>query len=259
MLIELNGAMLYYEQHGASGKPLILLHGWGGSVDSWLPVIRDFQGERRITVIDFPGHGHSPEPPEPWSVTEYMEQIARLIAHLQLEGADIMAHSFGGRVALLLAATYPRLVGRMVLTGCAGLIPRKNLKQRARGAAYKGLKWAAGSGLMRAALGEEGTVALRERLQERFGSSDYKALSPSMRATFVQVVNQDLRDTLPKIRASTLLIWGEEDTATPLWMGQVMEREIPDAGLVVLKGCGHFAYLDRYQEFYRIAHTFLAG
>lgn len=257
MTIEINGVGLYVEQHGESGRPLLLLHGWGGKVESWLPVIRDFQGSHRITVLDFPGHGRSGEPPEPWDVTHYMEQTAELVRRLNIEGTDIMAHSFGGRVALLLAATYPELVGKMVLTGCAGLIPKKSLKAWMKSALYKTLRGAAQSSAARMLLGEARVEKMRQALQNKFGSADYRALSPEMRKTFVKVVNQDLRPYLPKIRASALLIWGENDTATPLWMGQVMEKEIPDAGLVVLKDCGHFAYLDKYPEFQTISKNFL--
>ena len=78
-----------------------------------------------------------------------------------------------------------------------------------------------------------------------------------MRATFNRVLHQDMSDCLPRIRSSALLIWGEDDTATPLWMGQEMEKKIPDAGLVTLPGCGHFAYLDRYQDFQVIVRRFI--
>ena len=66
-----------------------------------------------------------------------------------------------------------------------------------------------------------------------------------MRPTFNRVIAQDLRGVLPRIKASTLLIWGTEDRDTPLWMGEVMAKEIPDAALVRLEGCGHFAYLGK--------------
>ena len=78
-----------------------------------------------------------------------------------------------------------------------------------------------------------------------------------MRQTFNRVIGQDLTDKLPAIKASTLLVWGADDTETPLWMGQTMEKLIPDAGLVVWPGCGHFAYLDRYADFKKVAETFL--
>ena len=78
-----------------------------------------------------------------------------------------------------------------------------------------------------------------------------------MRKTFNLVIAQDLTDELPRIKASTLLYWGEQDTETPLWMAKVMEEKIPDAGLVVEPGVGHFAYLERNEKFLRIVRSFL--
>lgn len=75
---------------------------------------------------------------------------------------------------------------------------------------------------------------------QKFGSADYKALTPEMRKTFVKIISQDLTDELPRIKAPTLLYWGAEDTETPLWMGKMMEEKIPDAGLVVQEGAGAF-------------------
>ena len=78
-----------------------------------------------------------------------------------------------------------------------------------------------------------------------------------MRRTFVKVINQDLSDLYPQIRQSTLLIWGDADTETPLWMGREMEKQIPDAGLVILEGGTHFAYLEQIQRFNTICKHFL--
>ena len=86
---------------------------------------------------------------------------------------------------------------------------------------------------------------------------DYKALTPSMRATFNRVLRQDMTECLPRIKASTLLVWGEDDTATPLWMGQEMEKCIKGSALIVLENAGHFAYLDQCAQFLRIAEAFL--
>ena len=99
----------------------------------------------------------------------------------------------------------------------------------------------------------------REALIQKFGSADYRALTPEMRKTFNLVINQDLTEHLEKIRASTLLFWGKEDTATPLWMGELMEKKIPDAGLIAYDGVGHFAYLDKYAEFHAVSRRFLLG
>ncbi len=251
------GVRMYYEVSGESGRPLLLLHGWGGRCDSFLPVVRDFQKTHRIWAVDFPGHGRSDEPDEPWSVTEYMEFIRAFLADQGLAQVDVIAHSFGGRVAILLAATYPDLVGKMVLTGAAGIPPRKTGKKTFRSRLYRCLRGALQGARSRGLLSEERASLLQEALVQKFGSRDYRALTPSMRQTFNRVIGQDLTGCLEKIKAPTLLVWGEDDTETPLWMGRLMEEKIPDAGLVVWPGCGHFAYLDRYGDFRIVAEQFL--
>lgn len=257
MLFEYGKTTIYYETHGTQGEHLLLLHGWGGKCESWLPVTRDFSASHRLLTLDFPGHGRSSEPEQPWDVTDYMQAVLALLDALGIARTDIMAHSFGGRVALLLAATHPQRVGKMVLTGCAGIPPRRDGKQSARTRRYKRLKKWLNSEWAGRLLGEKRVAAGQEALIQRYGSADYRALTPSMRQTFNKVLAQDLQPVLPQIQAPTLLLWGENDTATPLWMGQTMEREIPDAGLVVLKGGDHFAYLHQYADFKVISQRFL--
>ena len=181
MIFESNGYRIYYEQYGA-GRDIVLLHGWGGRIDSFKPLIRDFSAEARITVLDFPGHGKSSLPPEPWSVTEYAQAVACWMESIGISNADIIAHSFGGRVAIVLAATYPNLVGKLVLTGVPvpGLVAQKiSAKQKMRACAYSTLKKLCSEKL----LGKKTASALREKLILRFGSADYRALVPEMRPT----------------------------------------------------------------------------
>ena len=256
MLFEKSGARMYYELHGTSGKPLALLHGWGGTCESMAPLTRDFAGARRVLAVDFPGHGKSPEPPEPWEVTEYMELTCALLKDKGFEGADVVAHSFGGRVSILMAAKHPEMIGRLLLTGCAGIPNRASGKLSARTRAYKALRGMADNGLTRGLFGNQ-VDAWREELVQAFGSSDYKALTPSMRQTFNRILKQDLTGYLKDIKASTLLVWGTEDTATPIWMGELMEREIRDAALIRFEGATHFAYLEEYPRFLAIAREFL--
>ena len=96
-----------------------------------------------------------------------------------------------------------------------------------------------------------------EKFYKRFGSTDYKDAEGIMRKILVKVVNENLKPILKNIEAPTLLIWGDEDTATPLYMGKTMEKEIPDSGLVVLEGTGHYSYLDDYNRFSIILKAFL--
>ena len=254
MFAKIKGASIRYEIFGEGGKKLVLLHGWGGNVDSFLPLIRDLKEDFSILVPEFPGHGASSEPPEPWSVTEYMEATAALMRETGFVGADIAAHSFGCRVAILLAATYPEIAGRMLLTGAAGLIPKQTAEKTKKAGAYQKLKKLASLPVIPKALQEN----LREKLVQKYGSADYKALTPSMRATFNRVIHQDLEEYLDKINCPVFLFWGENDTATPVWMARVMEEKIPDCALTVVPGCGHFAYLEAYEQFRGIAKALFA-
>lgn len=254
MKLDINGITINYETAG-QGAPLLLLHGWGGRIGSMQPIANGLMDIRTVTNIDFPGFGESTPPPQPWSVTEYTDCLIAFMEKAGIQKADIVAHSFGGRVTLLLASTRPDLVGRIIITGGAGLKPRRSLKYYIRVYTYKLGKFMLRHGWM-TALAKLFGVDLKKKSQNA-GSEDYRSLSGVMKGTFVRVVNQDLRYCLPKIKSSTLLIWGENDMDAPLWMGKIMEKEIPDAGLVVFEGRGHFAYLEEIGRFVKIARAFL--
>ena len=139
MDFEHNGAVMHYERLGESGRPLVLLHGWGCSSETMAPIMRDMSADHRVIAVDFPGHGKSPEPPEPWEVTEFARLTRALMEKESFLGADVIAHSFGGRVALYLAAEMPDTFSRMLLTGCAGIPNKPNNKLSARTKMYKAL------------------------------------------------------------------------------------------------------------------------
>lgn len=256
MEINVSGVNLHYEMYGQSGPQLLLLHGWGCSTQHFEPIARELSRDYRICVIDFPAHGLSSRPPEPWGVAEFTECIREFIEKLMLSPCDIIAHSFGGRVALMLSAHYPHLVRRLVLTGCAGLKNEKTPDQLRREKRYKQRK----AILLRFShlpMIKKACQKLLHAMQQKYGSADYNALDDEMKKTFVKVVSQDLHPLLAQIKASTLLVWGENDTATPLWMGKTMEKEIPDAGLVIFENDDHFAYLRQWPRFTAVIRAFL--
>lgn len=252
MLMQIDLAELHYNELG-EGRAVLLLHGWGGSGESFAPVSRRLAelGMRAVS-IDFPGFGKSPAPDASWSLDDYARTTYAFIREKHLEGCDVVAHSFGGRVVIKLAAKYPELFRRIVLCDSAGIKPRRTLKARARVLAYK-----AGKALMKFPWAKR-TLKLDERMRSA-GSADYRALSDDMKKVFVRVVNEDLTGLLPHIRQPTLLIWGENDHDTPLYMARIMEKRIPDAGLVVFEGAGHFAYLDQFARFMTVIGRFLEG
>ncbi|MDR1620942.1 MAG: alpha/beta hydrolase, partial [Synergistaceae bacterium] len=96
-----------------------------------------------------------------------------------------------------------------------------------------------------------------EAWRRRIGSADYRDASPRMRECLVKTVNEDLTPLFSSIPHPTLLIWGENDRDTPLGDAKIMERLIPDAGLVTLKNAGHYSFLDQPFVFGRVLDSFL--
>ena len=143
MQLEIRGATVDVTVSGDSGRGVLLLHGFMCSAQMMSSVQEALCGQMRVAAIDFPGHGKngkSAPPPKPWGVPDYMEMTAEIIRRLNLAPCDIVAHSFGARVAILLAATYPELVGRMILTGAAGIKKPKTGGATVKQRVYKGLR-----------------------------------------------------------------------------------------------------------------------
>ncbi len=258
MQLEWRGIRVDVRLAGRQGCGLMLLHGWMCSAEMMKSIQIPMSEKMRTAAIDFPGHGRngqSAQPLETWGVEDYMELTAELIRLLDMAPCDIVGHSFGGRVAILLAATYPELVGRMVLCDAAGIRAEPGAKQSFKTSVYRALRHGLDT-MEKSKILKPWSERGKEALVQAFGSQDYRSLDPRMRETFKRIVNRDLTAELPKIKASTLLFWGSADRETPLWMGQKMEKLIPDAGLVVEEGAGHFAYLERGTSLMRILNSF---
>jgi len=248
--VDINGIRTRWRQAG-TGPPVLVLHGWGAKIEAVDPIIRALSSQLTVFAVDLPGFGETALPPAPWGVADYADWTRALMDELGLERPSIVGHSNGGRIAIHLATHHPERVDKLILVDAAGIRPKRGLRYYRRVGLAKTAKHAA------RLLGRPGR-ALQRRVIARTASSDYANAGP-LRPTFVKLVNEDLTPLLGQIRASTLLIWGDQDDATPLSDGQTMERLIPDAGLVVLKGAGHFSYIDQPQRFGRVAAHFLAA
>jgi len=252
--LNVNGLPVSYADVG-TGPAVVLLHGWGGQIASW-GLVPNILGEKfRVVALDLPGFGETPLPSRAWDPYDYAELVAAFLRALDLRAPTLVGHSHGGRVSIALAATHPDLVGKLVLVDSAGLVPPRSLTYYARVYGLKSARLALGLPIL-----SRWREPILDRLYRRAGSSDYQAATdPILRATLVKCVNADLGQRLPEIKASTLLIWGADDDATPLSDGRLMEKLIPDAGLVVFEGCGHFSYLDRTDHFCRVVSHFVAN
>jgi len=257
MKLEVYGTSVYCELQGESGPKIVLLHGWGCSTKMMEPVAKGLLPNHRVLMIDFPGHGKSGEPPEPWGVPEYAECLKEILEELDFAPCSVIAHSFGCRVATWAAGEWPELFDKIVLTGAAGIRKKETEDSKRRSEKYQKKKKIL-MGMKNLPFLKNVAEKLEEKLRRKYGSPDYVALSPEMRKTFVKVISQDLRERYPMMKQSTLLIWGDQDTETPLEFGKEMEKLIPDAGLVIFEGGGHFAYLEQIGRFNRVVSYFLS-
>ena len=234
----------------AGDLPILVLHGWGAHIEAVAPILAALDGAADLIAVDMPGFGESEPPPEAWDTDAYARFVLDFLDHAQVPRAHLIGHSHGGRVSIAIAADHPERVGRLMLVDAAGIPPKRGWRYRRRVAVAK-------LGRVVAKLGGAPGRRLQERMRARVASRDYLEASEAMRGTFRAVIAADLRDRLPRIGASTLLVWGERDEETPLWMGQRMEELIPDAGLVVLEGAGHYSYADAPGQFGAVARRFL--
>lgn len=249
------GININYQIFG-EGKPLLLLHGWMACIEAMAPIYRFFENTRKVVVVDFPGQGgKSDELKEIWGVPEYAEMIHQLMKELQIEGADVIGHSFGGRVIIYLASEYEKLFDKIILTDAAGIKPRRTLKNRLKVFSYKFAK-----SILKVFSNRENYEQKLDKLRKKYSSSDYAQLNSNiMRETFKNVINLDLTSRLSKITRPTLLVWGEKDTDTPLYMAKTMEKKIKDSGIAIIKDAGHFSYLDNQSQYLKVAEVFLGG
>ena len=246
MFIELDGKKLHYTVKG-QGAPVLILEGWGTNTEVYASIADLLAAKYTVYTLDFPGFGKSPEPDRPFDVGDYARLTRAFIAHFSIENYTLIGHSFGGRVIFkLFEEGTPPGLARIILIDSAGVKPKDTAKKKLRRMKYK---------LGRRIL----TLFAPKKVEEyrtKHSSADYKAASPMMREVLKRTVSEDLTHLFARVDVPTLLIWGRYDTATPLSDGQLMEKTIPDAGLVVLEG-GHYSFLDQPVLFARVLASFM--
>ena len=233
---------------------LLLFHGWGASKETFAPVVGALEDRYRLIAPDLPGFGKTGEPDRPWTTGDYADFIEDFVGQLGLSDQPLSfcGHSHGGRILIKWASrpgAHPR---RLILIDAAGLRPKRNLGWYGKVYVYKAAKMLLQlPGLSRM------LKPLAEKKMTEAGSDDYRRASPLMRDTMKLLLREDLGACLPAINAPTLLFWGEQDDETPPDHGRRMEREIPNAGLVLLSPAGHYSFLDQLPVFLRALTYFM--
>ncbi|MBI1326544.1 MAG: alpha/beta fold hydrolase [Alphaproteobacteria bacterium] len=235
-----NGQAMSFTCHGNGKVAVVWAHGWGQSGAALLPLAESLAGDYTHYVVDFPGFGSSAAPSTDWAVGDYAELMAAFLGSLPQQKTIWVGHSFGCRVGIKLAATHKNLLQHLVLIAAAG-VPRKRslftrLKGFCRARLFKLLK-----GLAK----DEQTI---EKLRQKYGSRDYLNAG-ILRGTFIKVVNENLAQDAQQIAVPVTLIYGENDSETPVDVGQSFARLMPNSHLHIAPALDHYSILTQGRHF----------
>ena len=227
-----------YVQKG-TGKDLLLLHGYLSSKEAFAAQIAYFSKFYKVTAIDFLGFGHSRYLTNAFSVGDYAIWLRDVMRALNVEKPQVIAHSFGCRVAVKLASEDVDAFDKIILTGPAGVILNRGLSYRCKVKTYRLVK--------------KLFPAFAER---KFGSAEYKTLSPVMKESYKKIVNEDLRCCAQKVQNKVRIVQGNCDKVTTMAEAEAYLCAFKNAELKIIDG-GHFAFAENPIAFHLLVEEFL--
>lgn len=222
-------------------KTLVVLHGWGGCIDSWKNFLTTLEGENlHILAFDLPGFGLSPAPEKVWQVKDYSNLVKSFIDNYNLKKVNLLGHSFGGQIATQFANDYPEYLEKLFLVGAASIRPKptafKNLLRVIAKSTQK--LW---------------PRPIRHFIYKLLGNLDYGELTdPIMKQTMQNAISTDLKNILPKIKTPSIIIWGKGDTYTPLKHGLLIKKLLPNNKMYILENARHGIHLQEPLELKKI-------
>ena len=235
-----------YNKTFGKGKSFVLfLHGWGGSTNSFLSLAKKLDNDYKVILLDFYGFGKSRFPNNALDTYEYAIQIYLFLKRRNISELSIVSHSFGGRVAIILSSVFNIKINKLVLISTAGVLPRRTIKYRIKVLKYKIYK----------KLSKYKIVSANSL--SKFGSDEYKQLADLQKKSYVKIVNQGLEFLMKNITNTTLIVWGDEDKTTPLYMGKKINKLIKNSKLFIYENSGHFSHMENFNNFSKLLGTYL--
>ncbi len=229
-----------------SGKTLVFLHGWGVDSKLWFKIVPELTKKNySMYFIDLPGFGQSQVPNTTYDVNDYKKIIYEFVKKLGLKKINLVGHSFGGRIAIKMAAENPEFLEKIILVDTAGIVTASKIKK------ITTLIAKTISPFFRLTFMQP----LRKKLYLLFGSEYLE--NEKLSEIFSKVVSEDLTRFLTFIKKSTLIVWGKEDRVTPLYFGELMNKLIKKSKLVVFENAGHFSFLDQPEKFVKALIDFI--
>jgi pimeloyl-ACP methyl ester carboxylesterase len=235
------------------GEPVLILHGWGSSIKSWLRV-QEFLAEKgfKVVVPDLPGFGESSVPEKAWTVLDYKNFIIRFAEKIGLNQFSLLGHSFGGRISIKFAQKHPEKIKSLILCNSSGI--KLELDQKTK---------------IIYSLSRLGNTLFSKRLLSKFRKfvkkifyfflrhKDYVKANKIMRKTLKSVINEDLLPALSQIKTRTLIIWGEKDDMVPLKAAYIFKEKIPNSELKVFPNVKHSPHKQIPEKLVETINNFL--
>lgn len=251
--IEVQGLKTHFIRLGKGSKPVIFLHGWGGSTDSFFKLAHQLAQKREdldLILVDYPGFGLTGFPSgQAWDTYRYAEWVYDFMTTLNIAKADFYVHSFGGRLMVRLHEKHPNVINQMVLTGSAGI--KWPLSTRQKISVFL-------SRIMPKF--EHGQLGRMQKfvVTKVLGARDWGNVKPELKATLKTVLAEDdVREILPQINTKTLILWGGKDQITPMASGHVFAQKLPQAQLKVFPDGRHGIHHTHRSEIVEAVAQFL--
>ncbi|SFS63802.1 4,5:9,10-diseco-3-hydroxy-5,9,17-trioxoandrosta-1(10),2-diene-4-oate hydrolase [Saccharopolyspora flava] len=269
-----SGLTLHYHEAGAGNETtVVMLHGGGPGASAWSNFSRNieaFAEEFHVIAVDQPGFGKSSKPTEHGQYfTHSASALHELFDVLGVGKAHLLGNSLGGGTAVRFALNFPDRAGRLVLMGPGGLSlnvfapdPTEGVSKLGQFGAPPGPSKDKLEAFLRTMVHDQSLIT-EELLEERFAAASAPESLAAMKAmgkSFAQPETFEeglLWREAYKLRQRVLLIWGREDRVNPLDGALVALKLLPRAQLHVFGGCGHWAQLEKFEEFNKLTRDFL--
>ncbi|KEK23015.1 2-succinyl-6-hydroxy-2,4-cyclohexadiene-1-carboxylate synthase [Bacillus gaemokensis] len=266
MKVTLQGVTYEYEVVG-SGEPLLLLHGFTGSMETWRPFIPSWSKQFQVIVVDLVGHGRTESPKEitHYDIENVASQMKALLDHLHLEKAHILGYSMGGRLAITMACLYPKRVISLLLENCtAGLEMEEDRKERrvkdeqlANRIESEGIEafvnaW---EDIPLFATQRKLSQGVQEAVRKERLANNPRGLANSLRGMGTGAQPSWWKQ-LEELKLPVLLMNGESDQKFFHILTNIKKR-IPHAKFVKIDGAGHAIHVEQPQKFDTIVKGFL--
>lgn len=225
---------------------LVFIHGWGGCWQSWFPILEALKNDYHVFALDLPGHGQE-KIEKALNLSDYSDFVKKYLEKNNIKNPILIGHSFGGAIICDLLIKNPNLSSKIILVDAAPIRPVPTFNQKIIFLTTQSIKKIFSIPFLKPFF--QKTRHFAYRIIGLTKSDYYSIQNPILKQTFSTVIREDLTNKLSKIKAKTLIIWGEKDLSTPLHQGQEINKLIPNSKLIIIPNAGHFSYLDNQSKF----------